>query len=281
MPVSRKEFLQLTLRGVFVLGVGNSLESFAPGKLPPFCGGEAILRFALVSDGHYGQPDTQHEFHHNNSVRWLNAEKQERGLDFAVVNGDLFHNDVSFLPVVKKKWDQLNMPYYVSHGNHDQTDEATWKKTWDLPWHHAFEMGDLGFLILNTANEKGDYICPDLSWTKDQLERFRSKKHLIIFMHITPFTWTGGGHDCPDLVALFNKQDNLKLIFHGHDHDQDAVKEKDGKYYFFDSHIAGNWGTDYRGYRVVEALKSGEILTYQMNPSAQVKLNENKIKNNG
>lgn len=62
-------------------------------------------------------------------------------------------------------------------------------------------------------------------------------------MHITPFTWTKGGLACPEIVKLFNKQANLKAVFHGHDHDQDSVKENMGKRYFFDSHIAGNWGT--------------------------------------
>lgn len=96
-------------------------------------------------------------------------------------------------------------------------------------------------------------------------------------MHITPFNWTKGGLPCPELVEMFDKQANLKAVFHGHDHDQDDVKENNGKFYFFDSHIAGNWGTAYRGYRVVEALKSGEILTYQMNPANEEKVNSDNI----
>ena len=47
--------------------------------------------------------------------------------------------------------------------------------------------------------------------------------------------------------------------------------------YFFDSHIAGNWGTAYRGYRIVEVLNNGEILTYQMNPSSMQKVNDKAI----
>ena len=96
-------------------------------------------------------------------------------------------------------------------------------------------------------------------------------------MHITPFKWTTGGLPCPELIEMFNKQKNLKAVFHGHDHDQDNVKENKGKYYFFDSHVAGNWGTDYRGYRIVEVLKSGEIITYQMNPTTQQKVNTNNV----
>ncbi|HTQ26884.1 MAG TPA: metallophosphoesterase [Puia sp.] len=277
MPLSRKEFLQKTLKSVFVLGVGNSLQSYAANNFPFPDRSDTHHRFMLLSDGHYGQADTNYDFHHDNMIGWVNAEKQARGLDFAVVNGDLFHNDVSFLPLVKAKWDQLKVPYYVSHGNHDLVDEIGWSKVWQMPWHIAFEKGDTGFLVLNTSDEKGNYICPDMDWTQRQLVRYQSKKHLLVFMHITPFKWTPGGVDCPDLVAMFNKQANLKMIFHGHDHDQDNVKENAGKFYFFDSHVAGNWGTEYRGFRIVEILKTGEILTYQMNPSSDVKVNEKTV----
>ncbi|HTS45134.1 MAG TPA: metallophosphoesterase [Puia sp.] len=278
MPVSRKEFIKLTLKAVCVIGAGNSLRSFASDgfRLPPIS--DVQLRFAHASDGHYGQIDTNYEFHHDNMVAWLNKEHEKRGTDFSMINGDMFHNDISFLPEVKKKWDRLTMPYYVSHGNHDMIDADSWQKTWNIPWHYAFEKNDTGFLILNTADEKGNYICPDLKWTQEQLEKYQSKKHLIIFMHITPFKWTKGGHECPELVELFSKQSNLKVIFHGHDHDQDNVKEHKDKLYFFDSHIAGNWGTEYRGYRIVEILKNGEILTYQMNANTNQKVNDNSIK---
>jgi len=210
-------------------------------------------------------------------ISWINAEHKTRGINFTVINGDLFHNDASFLPQVKQKWDQLQMRYYVSHGNHDQTDESNWQKVWNMPWHFAFGEKDATFLVLNTADDKGKYICPDINWTKEQLSGYQSKKLLFIFMHITPFSWTKNGLSCPELVELFDKQNNLKAIFHGHDHDQDNVKEHNNKYYFFDSHVAGDWGTAYRGYRIVEILKSGDILTYQMNPSTQQHVNNNRV----
>ncbi|MCW3113665.1 MAG: transcriptional regulator, partial [Segetibacter sp.] len=65
---------------------------------------------------------------------------------------------------------------------------------------------------------------------------------------------------------------------HGHDHDQDNVKERDGQLYFFDSHVSGNWGTAYRGYRVLEVMKNGDILTYQMNPAKQQQVNSRSVK---
>ncbi|MEO8569344.1 MAG: metallophosphoesterase [Ginsengibacter sp.] len=277
MPLSRRKFLKLSLNGAVIINANNVLQPFTKGVFNFAPANRIVTRFAIASDGHYGQPATEYEFLHDQMIEWLNAEKKNRGIDFTIINGDLFHNDVTFLPNVKSKWDQLKMPYYVSHGNHDETPEDNWKKIWNTPWHYSFEQKDAAFIVINSADDKGTYICPDVEWTKNELQRFKSKKQLFVFMHITPFKWTGAGLPCPEIVELFDKQKNLKAVFHGHDHDQDDVKVNNGKYYFFDSHVAGNWGTDYNGYRIVEILKSGEIITYQMNPSSRQKVNNKDI----
>ncbi len=277
MAVSRRKFLKLTLNGAVFISASNVLQPFTNDFFDRYPAHKILTRFAIASDGHYGQPATQFESLHDQMVQWINAEKEKRGIDFTLINGDLFHNDASFLPAVKSKWDGLQMPYYVSHGNHDQTAEANWRKTWNTPWHHSFERKDAAFIVLNSADDKGTYICPDVEWTRNELQRFASKKQMFVFMHITPFKWTKAGLRCPEIVELFDKQANLKAVFHGHDHDQDDVKENNGKYYFFDSHVAGNWGTEYNGYRIVEIFKSGEIITYQMNPSKKTKVNEKEI----
>ena len=278
MPVSRRKFLKLSFNSAVIISAGNILQPFTKDVFNLSPANEISIRFAIASDGHYGQFGTKYDLLHDQMIQWINAEKTNRGIDFTVINGDLFHNDDSFLPVVKNKWDQLEMPYYVSHGNHDETNEANWKSIWSVPWHFSFEHKDAAFLVLNTADSRGNYMCPDVDWTKTQLQQYVSKKQLFVFMHITPFSWTNNGLPCPRIVKLFNKQQNLKAVFHGHDHDQDNVKENNGKFYFFDSHIAGNWGTAYNGYRIVEVLKSGEILTYQMNPSSQQKVNSKDIR---
>ena len=239
MPVSRRKFLKLTLKSAVLIGAANSLQSFTGNSFILPSKNKIRLRFAIASDGHYGQPDTDYEKYHDEMVEWINEEKKERGVDFTMINGDLFHNEIEFLPKVKSKWDQLKMPYYVSHGNHDETDETNWQQTWNMPWHYAFEKNDAAFIVLNSADTKGNYVCPDLNWSNEQLIKYQHKKQLFVFMHITPFKWTKGGLPCPELVELFNKQPNLKAVFHGHDHDIDDVKENNGKYYFFDSHIAG------------------------------------------
>lgn len=275
--LSRRRFLDITLRGITLIGVGNSLQSFSPAGFRLPRKEDLRLRFAIASDGHYGQDGTDFKATHSQMVNWLNREQAARGVDFAFINGDLFHNDPKWLPEVKKQFDALKMPYYVSHGNHDQIDGSTWESNWKMPLNYSFEKNGSAFLVLDTADAKGNAVCPDLKWTADQLARYRSNRALFIFMHITPFNWTGGGHPCPDLVELFNGQPNLKAIFHGHDHTEDGVKENKGKFYFFDSHIGGDWGTDYHGYRIVEILKNGGILTYQMNAAKEQKVNDHRI----
>ncbi|MFT4154576.1 metallophosphoesterase family protein [Parafilimonas sp.] len=274
---NRRTFLKQGIRAIVMIGAGNALQSFTASTFRLPAKEEVLLRFAIVSDGHYGQPSTEYEALHNQMVNWLNAEQKSRGIDFTCINGDLFHNDSAMMPLVKQQWDKLQMPYHVSHGNHDMTDEENWQQMFTTKWHYSFEQNDVAFIVLNSADETGKYICPDLDFAKEALNKYADKKHLFVFMHITPFGWTGAGLPCPELVAMFNRQQNLKAVFHGHDHDQDGMKENEGRHYFFDSHVAGNWGTDYHGYRVVEVLKNGKVLTYQMNPSGRQQVNSTTV----
>lgn len=277
MENTRRHFLKQALTAAVWIGAGNTLKAFAGNDVILPSRKRIKLRVAIASDGHYGQPDTSYLAMHSDMVSWINDENKRRGVDFACINGDLFHNDVSFLDPVKKHWDKLSMPYYVSHGNHDMIDEENWTKTWNNGWHYGFEKKDIGFVVLNTADHKGTYISPDVDKTRQLLQKYENHQQLFVFMHITPIKWTDNGIDCHEVVQLFNKQANLKAVFNGHDHDQDNVKENKGCHYFFDAHIAGNWGTTYRGYRILEIMKNGDILTYQMNPARKEKVNSREL----
>src|SRR6185295_14542360 len=180
MSISRRRFLKVGLNSAVIITAGNVLVPVVKNFFSDESRGRLQCRFAIASDGHYGQPGTPYETQHDQFVRWINTEKTDHGVDFTVINGDLFHDDVSFLEPVKKSWDNLAMPYYVSHGNHDKTEEAHWKTVWNLPWHFSFEHGDVGVIVLNTADAKGTYICPDVDWTKSELEKLSSKKQLFV-----------------------------------------------------------------------------------------------------
>lgn len=275
--LNRRDFLEYSLKSAILLTAGNKLVHWIGSLNSLPSPDQVLLRFAVVSDGHYGQPQTQFDQMHDLVIQALNREHAGRGIDFTFVNGDLFHDDPAFLLPVKKKWDELAMPYQVSHGNHDKISEAEWKRVFGNEWHYSFVKNDCSFLVLNTANEHGDYACPDQHKAKAMLKEHRKSKQLFIFMHITPYKWTGGGIDCPDLTTLFGRHHNIKAVFHGHDHDIDEMKTKDGIHYIFDAHVGGSWGLPYSGYRIVEVMKDGTILTYQMNANLDQQVNTNII----
>jgi predicted phosphodiesterase len=256
MPFARRNFLKLFPALSFV-GVTNEQAQKPSG-----------LRFAVASDGHYGQPDTDYELFHSDVIRWLNQEKLQKSLDFVVFNGDLIHNEPTLLYDVKTVFKKLSMPYYVTRGNHDMVGLDVWKSTWGYPTNHSFEKGDYAFILGDTSNEKGKYLCPDINWLREELAKYSSKKGIFIFLHITPAKWTAHGVDCKEVTDLIENTPNVKAIFNGHDHDEDDKKMGGKKPYFFDGHFGGSWGTTYKGYRIVEIDKDGNWKSYQYNPAA-------------
>jgi len=275
--IGRRKFLDLALKNALLITAGRHMVPFFQDRtaLPP--ADRLALRFALASDGHFGQPDTNHVARHEKVVRALNGEKSDRGLDFTVINGDLIHNDPAQLPLAKKTWDTLHTPWYPTHGNHDMLPEAEWNRILGHDWYYGFEKGDAGFVVFNTATETGEYVCPEMNQARALLDRYAHKKHLFVFMHITPLKWTGAGISCPELTTEFTKRPHLRAVFHGHDHDQEGAFQHDGVPYLFDAHVAGNWGTNYSGYRIVEVLKNGDIISYQMNAGTGAEVNRNSL----
>jgi 3',5'-cyclic AMP phosphodiesterase CpdA len=226
------------------------------------------LRFAVASDGHFGQPETNYLQNHRELIVWLNEESGGKGLDFVVFNGDVIHNDPSHLPQLKEFYDQLAAPYFVCKGNHDMATAQLWQETWGYEENHCFEIGDYAFLLGTTSNEAGDYLAADSDWLNTQLNRYESKKSVFVFLHICQQKVTRHAISAPEVIALFQNAENLAAVFHGHDHDIDNVIYLNEMPFLFDGHYGGSWGTNYRGYRVVEIDETGEIRTYQCNPQA-------------
>jgi 3',5'-cyclic AMP phosphodiesterase CpdA len=226
------------------------------------------VRFAIASDGHFGQPDTDYERFHSEMTEWLNFEARLRGLDFVVFNGDLIHDQPEFLPLVKDRFSKLQIPYYAVKGNHDKVTASVWEQTWGYGQNHGFAKGDYAFLLGTTSNENGDYLCADLDWFKAELKKYADKKGIFVFLHICQHSFTRHGISCPEINNLLESTQNVAAVFHGHDHDMDNVVYSNGRAYFFDGHMGGSWGTNYRGYRIVEIAPDGGIGTYQCNPAA-------------
>ncbi|MEZ2336511.1 metallophosphoesterase [Mucilaginibacter sp. RCC_168] len=280
---TRREFIGTGLAGIAALTLLPAVNTFANvnNEYNRQNKGKLKLRFALASDIHYGQPDTDYALNTGNMVKWINADHAKNHLDMVIVNGDLVHNRPDLLPEIKTQYlDKFNMPYHTIPGNHDFADAALWQKNFGYEDKYTVEFGDIAFVLANTADTKGTYVCPDNVFIKASLEKFKDKKIVFVILHIAPFKWQKDDFfvDCPETMELLHGYPNVKATFHGHDHLLDGIRYTGDKFpHFFDSHIGGNWGTDYKGYRIVEVDNENAIYTYQVNASQNPVLNSNKL----
>jgi len=281
---NRRNFIKTGIVGVAGLNLLPAVNAFAGEELPErkAAPGKFKLRFALASDGHYGQPDTESDRFYSDMVSWMHKEHQANHLDFVIINGDLVHNRPDLLPKVKQTYlDKLPVPYYTIPGNHDFADATIWKNVFGYEDHYMIDKGDIGLVFANTADTKGGYVCPDYNFLRSAFERYKNKQIVFVVLHIAPHQWLPEEKsiftDCPEIVKLLHSYPNIKACFHGHDHSLDGIRYTDKLPHLFDSHFGGNWGTDYKGYRIVEVTEDHQINTYQINASLNPKMNSLKI----
>ncbi len=268
--MNRRSFIK-DISFASIILIGGGIESLSAAEV--FERRKRVkLRFVVASDGHYGQPKTEFEAMFKTATDQINAFHKQNPLDFCVINGDIIHDEKSLLTVSKQKLDALTMPYYVTRGNHDKVTAEHWLETWKMPLNHDVVVKKNAVLLGDTSNEQGTYVSPDLVWMKEKLEAHKNRKNVFIFIHIPQAKWTPNGIDTPAFFDLVKQYPNIRAVFHGHEHDQDGVKMVDKTPFLFDSHIGGNWGTKYNGFRVVEVLKDNSMVTYMMNPTE--KMNE-------
>lgn len=281
---SRRKFLRTAITGVAGLSLLPAINSFANNnnEYKRQTAAKLKLRFAVASDIHYGQFHTDYALHTGNLIKWLQDDHEKNHLDLVIINGDLVHNQPKLLPEIKTQYlDKLPVPYYTIPGNHDFADAKIWKDVFGYEDKHVQEHGDVGFVFANTADTKGTYVCPDNAFIKASLDKFVDKKIVFVVLHIAPLRWLKEEEymflDCPDTVTLLHAYPNVKAVFHGHDHYLDGVRYTGKLPHLFDAHIGGDWGTDYRGYRIVEVSDDNKVYTYQVNASQNPILNSTKF----
>jgi hypothetical protein len=281
---NRRNFIKTGVIGAVGLNLLPTINSFAnePEHARPANAEKFKLRFAVASDGHYAQPETDSDKFYGDLVKWLKKEHADNHLDMVIINGDLVHNRPDLLKKVKETYlDKLPAPYYTIPGNHDFADAAVWKSVFGYEDKYAVDKGDIGFVFANTADTKGGYVCPDYNFMKASLDAYKDKKMVFVILHIAPHIWNpeekGTFVDCPEIVALLHSYPNIKAVFHGHDHSLDGIRYTGKLPHLFDSHFGGSWGTDYKGYRIVEVTLDDKITTYQVNASQNPRLNTNKL----
>jgi hypothetical protein len=263
--MKRKEFLRLSVPAFLLLANGNIVKAH-DYFLSADHRRKVKLRFVVASDGHYGQPKTDYENYFSTLVNRINEEHQKDPFAFCVINGDIIHDDKIHFPAAKRALDKLALKYYVSQGNHDHATAEEWQAIWNMPVNLDFTIRKNSFLVATTSNEKGTYLCPDLDWMRQKLEEHKKQKNIFIFLHINPGKLTKHAVDCPGLFDLLAGHKNVRAVFNGHDHDEEGIKTRADVPFVFDAHFGGSWGTDYRGFRVVELMKDNSLFTYIMNP---------------
>jgi Icc protein len=270
--MKRRQFIKSLSVAFFLINgktiLASDLSQFEKKKL--------ALRFVVLSDGHFGQPKTNYKEFYNTAIQHVNNEHHTKPFDFGVMNGDIIHDNVDYLGEVKKSLDELKFQYFVTKGNHDIASPQLWEDTWKMPLNYDVVIKNNILLFGNTSNEKGEYLPPDMQWLSSSLKKYEKAENIFLFLHIPPIKWTDNAVNSLEFQELVKQYKNIKGVFHGHEHDQDGIKWKDGIPYLFDSHIGGSWGTTYKGFRIVELYKDGSMLTYIMNPTEKINLSDLK-----
>jgi len=280
---TRRKFIEKTFAGLTVLNFlpAIDLHSQPIKKYESPVKGKTKLRFALASDAHYGEEGTDYKNDLGNMINWLNEDHQNNKMDFVIANGDLVHDRPDLLSEVDSDYlKKLNMPYYAVPGNHDHVTTEDWRRIFGYEDNFTIDRGDIGLVLGNTTNVKGNITGPDNTFLEKAFDNFSAKKTVLVVLHIPPVRWLETERyffDFPKTIELLNAYPNIKAVFCGHDHSLDGVRPINKIPCFFDSHIGGSWGTAYKGYRVVEIQEDNSIHTYQVNASKNPLLNSNRL----
>ncbi|HSF44458.1 MAG TPA: metallophosphoesterase [Chitinophagaceae bacterium] len=229
-----------------------------------------LVRFVIGSDSHYGQKQTPYREYLETAVSKISAQHQLAPFDFAVINGDIVHDDISYFGEAKAILDTLPVTYYVTQGNHDMATPQQWEAAWNRPVNFDIRRGEVAMLFATTSNVKGEYLPPDLNWLESKFREYQGTRHILLFIHIPPVKFTANAIESKAFIDLVGRQTNLRAVFHGHEHDKDSIIWHNNIPYIFDGHIGGSWGVQYRGFRVVELYSDGALMTYMMDPAKKI-----------
>ncbi len=233
------------------------------------------LKFITASDGHFGQPNTDFETSHGQLIEAINKEEN---VDFVVFNGDLIHDEPKWMPEVKRVYDQLQVPYFTTRGNHDRVSESVWDQIWGRKANHGFvSKEDYGIILASSSNEKGEYLCVDEAFLQSKLEEYKKLAHVFLFVHISQNDWTRHGVPCQNILDLIASYPNLRATFHGHDHDVDGIMLYKKKPFLWSGHFGGSWGNPFPCYRVCEVGEDGKAITYLKTVKDGTILNGNNL----
>lgn len=228
----------------------------------------SVFRFATASDGHFGLAGTSYQRHLSDLVDAVNQVHAETPIEVLVLNGDLADSGQANLEAVVSGLTALDPSYLALPGNHDRVSNIDWEQVWGTEPNLVRRFGERSLILANTSDRAGKFRCVDTDWLSQVLAEESQQRDVFVFMHITPKSWTKWGQDCPEVRELLAETPNVRAVFNGHDHDQDGIKVDAGLPYLFDAHYGGDWGTDYRGFRMVEVSEAG-LTTWMVTTKGQ------------
>ncbi len=257
-------------RRSFLQSVGAITLFAACGKskdiIPEEVDNTVLFRFALASDVHFGEAETDYINHINAVKSGFTAFQKNNPCSFFVLNGDIIHNDPKFLEPAYEAVKGLHEKLYVTQGNHDRVSDAVWKATWGHDLDFDVSYGEYGFIFGTTSDSVGTLSCPNLVKLKTMLDKHKQKRHVFIFWHIHPH----GSMQCTGVKELLAEYPNVCAVFNGHDHNDESIHTVANIPYMFNGRVAGSWGSFDRNFRVVEITKN-TVVTYLMTPHSKKK----------
>ena len=186
------------------------------------------FHFALLTDLHITQNTTAVD-DLENSLKQINNTPE---IEFVLVTGDVteFGDKVS-LEKAKELLDKLNIPYYITSGNH----ETKWSASGHTDFARifgddkfAFEHKGVRFFGFNTGpvlRMADGHVSPqDITWLKDELSKKEKTQPVILATHY-PLQYgdVDNWYELTDAVRTHN----IRAILGGHYH-RNAVFAYDG-----------------------------------------------------
>lgn len=208
-----KRFLIITLL-VFYCLFAYSTESF---------------RFALLSDLHIQMSDLQPDEDLQRAVNELNFLDD---IDFVLVSGDISeYGDRPSLEKAKKMLDSLQMPYYITLGNH----EVNWAENETANYmavfgDDKFEFEHKNFFFVGFPTKPivkggdGFILAEDIKWIDDKLSSLQTSVPVFAITHY-PLN-SGDVSNWQEMTKVLKKY-NIQAVLSGHYH-RNMIFDYDG-----------------------------------------------------
>lgn len=244
---------------------------------------EIKLRFAVVSDGHWGIDDARegdprypedeptgltYQETHDDAKKRLNEINSEREIDFIVLNGDNVHDDETLHSELHDEFthelDFIDGPvdagerYFGAAGNHDWSNESEWMDDYGHAFDYSFVSENVGFIITaNIVPRSSDYRTAEaegnVDYVKSTLDDFESDglDGAFVFHHVPPDSSFDFSYDNPEMREQLQRE-IVSGCFLGHTHQYNDVVTVDGIKYINMQLIGNNRVYAPRGVRVFD-----------------------------